>query len=156
MSVPNATALLKPGMYVTVTLTSPSRTALVVPASAILRTGERNIVFVDTGHSNLRPQDVQPGQTAGGQTEILAGLDAGQRVATSAQFLLDAESNLGDVMRSMIGQGSAGSASAMGAAPRDASGDAASSDVPANMSDRGADMRGMPSMAPASPHNPPR
>lgn len=106
--VANASGLLKPGMYATVRLATPMRSALTVPSSAVLRTGERNIVFVDMGGGKLMPHDVELGQTAGDHTEILAGLRAGQRVVTSAQFLLDSESNLGEVMKSMIGMNPGG------------------------------------------------
>jgi RND family efflux transporter MFP subunit len=105
--VTNLGGVLRPGMYATVRLTTPSHSALTVPSSAILRTGERNVVFVDRGKGELMPHDVQVGRSAGGFTEVLSGLDAGQHVVTSAQFLLDSESNLGEVMRSMIGQGGA-------------------------------------------------
>jgi membrane fusion protein, copper/silver efflux system len=102
--VANSAGLLKPGMYATLHLTSPSRAALVIPAAAILRTGERNVVFIDMGRGALKPVDVSAGRTVGDYTEILGGIQAGQRVVTSAQFLLDSESNLGEVMKSMISQ----------------------------------------------------
>lgn len=105
--VSNTDGLLKPGMYATVALTTPTRAALTVPASAVLRTGERNVVFVDMGNGSLMPHEVQLGATAGSYTEVLSGLEAGQRVVTSAQFLLDSESNLGEVMKAMLGQMSA-------------------------------------------------
>ena len=54
------------------------------------------------------PHDVELGRVAGDYTEILSGLEPGQRVVTSAQFLLDSESNLGVVMKSMIGNMGAG------------------------------------------------
>jgi len=76
----------------------------VVPTAAILRTGERNVVFKEMGRGALKPVDVNVGRTVGDYTEILGGLEAGQRVVTSAQFLLDSESNLGEVMKSMISQ----------------------------------------------------
>lgn len=101
--VSNTDGVLKPGMYATVRVTTPTRPALTVPNSAILRTGERDIVFVDLGNGKLMPRNVQLGMTAGDYTEILSGLEAGQRVVTSAQFLLDSEANLGEIMKSMIG-----------------------------------------------------
>jgi membrane fusion protein, copper/silver efflux system len=104
LAVSNTNGLLKPGMYATVRLTTPTRSALTVPSSAILRTGERNVVFVDMGGGRLMPQDVELGRAAGEYTEVLAGLEPGQRVVTSAQFLLDSESNLAEVMRAMMGQ----------------------------------------------------
>ena len=102
--VANQQALLKPGMYATVRLSTPSRVALTVPTSAVIRTGERSIVFVDMGNGDVVPTDVEIGAVAGDITEILAGLELGQRVVSSAQFLLDSESNLADVMRAMMGQ----------------------------------------------------
>jgi multidrug efflux pump subunit AcrA (membrane-fusion protein) len=122
--VSNADGALKPGMYATVRLSTPSRSALTVPSSAVLRAGDRNVVYVDRGNGALAPHDVELGRSAGELTEILAGLEPGQRVVTSAQFLLDSESNLGEVMKSMISQMPAG--------------------------DRGADMRDMP-MSPTVP-----
>jgi membrane fusion protein, copper/silver efflux system len=102
--VSNGGGVLKPGMYATLRVASPGRAALVVPTAAILRTGERNVVFKEMGRGALKPVDVNVGRTVGDYTEILGGLEAGQRVVTSAQFLLDSESNLGEVMKSMISQ----------------------------------------------------
>jgi len=104
VEVPNPIGMLKPGMYATVSLTTPTRRALTVPSSAILNTGDRTLVFMDMGHGELMPMDVVTGQTLGAYTEVVSGLEAGQRVVTSAQYLLDSESNLAEVMRSMIGQ----------------------------------------------------
>ena len=104
IAVPNPVGLLKPGMYATVTLTTPSRRALTVPTSAVLNTGQRMLVFMDMGGGNLMPMHIVTGRTAGEYTEVLSGLDAGQRVVTSAQYLLDSESNLGEVLKSMMGQ----------------------------------------------------
>jgi hypothetical protein len=64
----------------------------------------RTLVFMDMGGGSLMPMDVVAGRTAGGYTEILSGVEPGQRVVTSAQYLLDSEANLAEVMRSMIGQ----------------------------------------------------
>jgi Cu(I)/Ag(I) efflux system membrane fusion protein len=102
--VANAEALLKPGMYATVRITTPSRTALTVQSSAVLRTGDRSIVFVDMGRGAILPVEVEIGAVTGEFTEVLTGLEIGQRVVTSAQFLLDSESNLAEVMRAMMGQ----------------------------------------------------
>lgn len=133
--VSNTNRLLKPGMYATVQLTTPGRSALTVPSSAVLRTGDRTVVFVDMGNGALMPMDVELGSTAGEYTEVLAGLDPGTRVVTSAQFLLDSESNLGEVMKAMMGQ--------MGAGDRANMSDM--KDMP-EMNDRGAKVRGTQSM----------
>jgi Cu(I)/Ag(I) efflux system membrane fusion protein len=111
VEVANAGDLLKPGMYAAVQLITPTRMALTVPNSAVLKTGERNIVFVDMGGGMLMPHDVEVGAVTSDYTEVLSGLEPGQRVVTSAQFLLDSESNLAEVMRSMIGQMNSGDVS---------------------------------------------
>lgn len=108
IAVPNPGGRIKPGMYATVRLSSPSREALTVPTTAIVNTGERSVVFVDLGGGRLLPQEVEIGRVAGEYTEVLAGLEPGQRVVTSAQYLLDSESNMAEVMRSMIGMTSSG------------------------------------------------
>jgi multidrug efflux pump subunit AcrA (membrane-fusion protein) len=91
-------------MYATVRLSTPSRVARTIPSSAVLRTGERSIVFVDMGNGTVLPVEVEIGVVTGEFAEVLAGLEIGQRVVTSAQFLLDSESNLAEVMRAMMGQ----------------------------------------------------
>jgi Cu(I)/Ag(I) efflux system membrane fusion protein len=103
--VANPEGLLKPGMYATVGLATPARRALSVPSSALLHTGDRMLAFVAMDDGSFMPRDVTIGQTAGELTEVRSGLEPGQRVVTSAQYLLDSESNLADVMKSMIGQG---------------------------------------------------
>lgn len=103
--VPNGSGRLRPGMYATVRIVTPTRTALAVPEAAIIHTGERTMVFVDRGGGQLAPREVHTGSTGGGYTEITSGLSPGERVVTSAQFLLDSESNLAEVMKSMLGSG---------------------------------------------------
>jgi len=104
IAISNPERRIKPGMYATVRLTAPVRTALAVPNSAVMRTGERQVVFVDMGGGELMPHEVEIGRVAGDYAEVLAGLEPGQRVVTSAQFLLDSESNLAEVMKGMMTQ----------------------------------------------------
>ncbi len=104
ITVVNTAGLLKPGMYATVRLSTPARSVLTVPSSAVLRTGERNVVFIAMAQGRLVPQAVAIGRSAGDLTEILSGVEPGQRVVTSAQYLLDSESHLSDVMGAMLGQ----------------------------------------------------
>ncbi|MGH7664810.1 MAG: efflux RND transporter periplasmic adaptor subunit [Gemmatimonadaceae bacterium] len=104
IAVANSEGRLKPGMFATVHLSTPARRALTVPATAVVRTGESAIVFVDMGGGQLMPQEIEPGFVAGDFIEVLSGVEPGQRVVTSAQFLLDSESNLAQVMKSMLGQ----------------------------------------------------
>jgi Cu(I)/Ag(I) efflux system membrane fusion protein len=103
------------------------------------------------------PMDVEVGRTAGDYTEILAGLEPGQRVVTSAQFLLDSESNLGEVMKSMIGQMGSGDVGNMKDMPGMTMPGPASGT--GGMNDKGADVRGMqnmPGMKTPSPAAPKR
>lgn len=156
VSVANSGGVLKPGMYATVRLTAPIRSTLTVPSSAVLRTGERNLVFVDMGNGGLMPHDVELGRSAGDYTEILAGVEPGQRVVTSAQFLLDSESNLGEVMKAMMGQMGSGDMGNM-----EGMQDMPGMDMPGGRGkgpdgmDKGADMRGMKTPPAAASSAPP-
>lgn len=106
--LPNPDGRLKPGMFATVLLSSPQGSALSVPAAALIETGDRTYVFARMQDGSLMPHNVQTGRRTAGYVEILSGADAGWIVVTSAQFLLDSESNIGEVMRSMIGQAPSG------------------------------------------------
>ncbi|HSK09756.1 MAG TPA: efflux RND transporter periplasmic adaptor subunit [Vicinamibacterales bacterium] len=90
----NPRLVLKPGMYVDVDLTVEAADGLIVPDSAIMGSGTRSLVFVETGPGQFQARDVTPGPRANGQALIRSGLEAGERVAVSANFLLDSESRL--------------------------------------------------------------
>ncbi len=105
VAVANTDGRIKPGMFATVRFTSSGIRALSVPAAAVIRTGERSVVFVDMGGGRLLPQEIETGRVGADFVEVLAGLEPGQRVVTSAQFLLESESNIGEVMKAMIGMG---------------------------------------------------
>jgi Cu(I)/Ag(I) efflux system membrane fusion protein len=93
---------LKPGMYATLRLSGVSRpNALSVPRSAVLSTGERNLVFVRRNDGMLEPREVVVGIANDERIEILRGLNEGETVVASATFLVDAESNLGTLMGGM-------------------------------------------------------
>jgi RND family efflux transporter MFP subunit len=104
VALPNANGRLKPGMYATVGLEKDLGAVLSVPSSAVLQTGEKTIAFVDLGGGRLSPREVDLGLAGAEYVEILEGMDSGERVVTSAQFLLDSESNLAEVMRAMMAQ----------------------------------------------------
>jgi Cu(I)/Ag(I) efflux system membrane fusion protein len=104
IAVPNPNGQLKPGMYGSVTFTADLGPLLAVPASAVLQTGRRAIAFVDMGSGELMPHELTLGRRGGDYFEVLDGLAEGQRVVTSAQFLLDSESNLAEVMKAMMAQ----------------------------------------------------
>jgi Cu(I)/Ag(I) efflux system membrane fusion protein len=85
---------LRPDMDADVELFGAGRQVLVVPESAVLYTGPRTIVFVDLGGGRFRPREVRLGAKSAGAYEVVAGLREGDRVVTSGNFLLDAESRL--------------------------------------------------------------
>lgn len=95
---------LKPQMYANIRIDSKADgNALVIPSEAIIRSGKRNLVFIDLGSGKFRPQDVIIGpEGENGVTKILTGLEAGQRIVTSAQFLLDSESRLQEAIQKML------------------------------------------------------
>jgi RND family efflux transporter MFP subunit len=90
----NSNLTLSPGMFVNVTLQVPLGNQLVIPVSGVLQSGTRQIVFVDRGAGYLEPRDVQLGPQAGDQYIVLKGLKADERIVTSANFLIDSESQL--------------------------------------------------------------
>ncbi|HQP32266.1 MAG TPA: efflux RND transporter periplasmic adaptor subunit, partial [Deltaproteobacteria bacterium] len=94
----NPDDILKPQMYATVEIAADLGKRLVVPADAVIDTGERQVVYVDKGAGNLEPRAVTAGMRAGGMREILAGLKPGERVASSALFLIDSEAQLKGVV----------------------------------------------------------
>jgi Cu(I)/Ag(I) efflux system membrane fusion protein/cobalt-zinc-cadmium efflux system membrane fusion protein len=99
-SNPNLT--LTPGMYVNIVLQMPLGKQLVIPVSGVLQSGARQIVFVDRGAGYLEPRDVQLGPQAGDQYIVLKGLKAGERIVTSANFLVDSESQLQAAIGSFV------------------------------------------------------
>ena len=93
---------LKPGMYATIRIAGSERASvLTVPRSAVLSTGERSIVFVRDANGSLSPREVSVGASNDERIEILRGVAAGERVVSSATFLVDAESNLGTALGGM-------------------------------------------------------
>src|SRR6202165_4604762 len=99
-SNPNLT--LSPGMFVNVTLQVPLGNQLVIPVSGVLQSGTRQIVFVDRGAGYLEPREVQLGPQAGDQYIVLKGLEAGEQIVTSANFLIDSESQLQAAIGSFV------------------------------------------------------
>ena len=98
----NESHRLKPGMFATLRLfATAGRSVLSVPRSAVLSTGERNLVFVKRADGMLEPRPVEIGVASSDRIEILRGLAGGDTVVTSATFLVDAESNLGTALGGM-------------------------------------------------------
>jgi Cu(I)/Ag(I) efflux system membrane fusion protein/cobalt-zinc-cadmium efflux system membrane fusion protein len=94
LAVNNPGVKLKPGMYVNADLKSALGRQLVVPTSAVFQTGARQIVFLDHGNGSLEPRDVTVGPSIGENIVILKGISAHQQIVTSANFLIDSESQL--------------------------------------------------------------
>ncbi len=88
--------VLKPGMYATLQIDSSLKEdAILVPDSAVIRTGTRQLAFVDQGDGTFQPRNVSVGLRGGDDRfEVLSGLAPGERVVVSGQFMLDSESRL--------------------------------------------------------------
>jgi Cu(I)/Ag(I) efflux system membrane fusion protein len=93
-------------MYADVFLELDSATGVVIPDSALIETGLRQIVFVDLGGGSLEPREVKVGVRGEGKAQILSGVKEGERVAVRANFLLDSESKLKAALTGMSGGGS--------------------------------------------------
>jgi membrane fusion protein, copper/silver efflux system len=106
LELPNPGLKLKPGMFGTVTVQTDAVRTLVVPKEAVLDTGLRQLVFLDRGEGAYAPYPVKLGRRSQDDVEVLEGLKEGDRIVTSANFLLDAESKLASAssMQAMMGR----------------------------------------------------
>jgi len=103
LDVRNRTGRLRVGMYATVVFEPvAARNALTVPSYAVLRTGQRDVVIVAVGEGRFAPREVVLGPQGDGFVQVLRGLNDGDEVVTSAQFLIDSESNLREAIQKMI------------------------------------------------------
>jgi multidrug efflux pump subunit AcrA (membrane-fusion protein)/uncharacterized protein with PIN domain len=104
MEFHNPGYLLKPGMFATVELKAELATdALLVPDSALLRSGEKNTAFVALAGGKFEPRTIVLGPRGEGDVyQVLSGLNEGERVVTSGQFMLDSESQLREAVQKMI------------------------------------------------------
>lgn len=93
ITLPNPGGRLKQGMFANVTMHGAGGTALVVPSEAVIDTGRRQVVVVKRGGSFI-PQEVKTGRDHDEWTEIVAGLQPGEQVVASGQFLIDSEASL--------------------------------------------------------------
>jgi hypothetical protein len=107
---------LKPGMFVNVSLKVPMGTQLVIPATGVLQSGAREIAFVERTDGYIEPREVQLGSRVGDDFIVLKGLKGGEQIVTSANFLIDSESQLQAALGSFVPPPpGAGAASAMNA-----------------------------------------
>lgn len=94
---------LKPGMFATIEIHAELEpSALLVPDSAVLRSGEKNTVFVALDDGHFDPREVTLGARTDNAYEVLSGLKEGERVVTSGQFMLDSESQLREAIQKML------------------------------------------------------
>jgi Cu(I)/Ag(I) efflux system membrane fusion protein/cobalt-zinc-cadmium efflux system membrane fusion protein len=90
----NPGLVLKPGMYVSVNINISLGRQLVIPASGVLQSGTREIAFLDRGQGNLEPRVLQTGPRIDDSVVVLSGLKPGDRIVSSANFLVDSEAQL--------------------------------------------------------------
>jgi hypothetical protein len=103
IEIPNDDGRLRPEMYATVTF-SPvaARGAVLVPEMAVLHSGERNVVILALGEGRFEPREVKLGLQGSRKYQVLEGLDGGEEIVTSSQFLIDSESNLQEAIHKML------------------------------------------------------
>ena len=101
--IPNSHERLKPEMYANVEINVRLGQKLAVPEGAIIDTGLRQLAIVDKGNGYFEPRDVKVGSKVEGYYEVIKGLKAGERVVTSANFLIDSESKLKEAVGGMAG-----------------------------------------------------
>jgi membrane fusion protein, copper/silver efflux system len=115
----NLNLTLKPGMFVNVTLQVSLGNQLVIPVGGVLQSGMQQVAFVERGAGYLEPREIQLGPQAGDDYVVLKGLKDGERIVTSANFLIDSESQLQAAISSFVppppGTGAAAAMNAGGA-----------------------------------------
>jgi|ETNmetMinimDraft_15_1059895.scaffolds.fasta_scaffold00010_27 RND family efflux transporter MFP subunit len=139
MEFPNTSDLhLKIDMWANVVLKSEvAREGLAIPIQAVMRTGQRNVAIIALGGGRFEPRDIQLGAQAGDEFEVLDGLAEGDQIVTSANFLINSESNLGAARRKML------SANAPATPPKNAEG-ATQEQAPAAEPSKGTPAAGQP------------
>lgn len=114
VQMPNPGMALKPDMFVKALIKTPLDITIVVPITAVIDTGKRQVAWVEKSPGMFEPRDVKVGQQTGDKIQILSGLNVGEKVAVSGSYLIDSESQL----RNGGGQGHGSSSSSGGhAAP---------------------------------------
>ena len=102
IELPNPDGVLLPDMYADVEIgTGTAKPVVTVPNDAVIDTGARQVVLIDKGEGRFEPREVKVGARGEGYTEIREGVAAGEQVVTSANFLIDAESNLKAALQAM-------------------------------------------------------
>lgn len=102
VSLPNPKGRLKAGMYAQLQLVAgETESVLQLPSEAIIRTGKRNVVITALDGGRFQPVEVELGSEQAGKTEIRQGVQAGQQVVASGQFLIDSEASLSGVLTTL-------------------------------------------------------
>jgi Cu(I)/Ag(I) efflux system membrane fusion protein len=113
---PNPNLVLKPNMFADVVIYGgPKKDALKIPREALIVTGERESVVRALGEGRFQPVDVVTGMQEGGEVEILSGLNVGDEIVVSGQFLIDSESSLQASFMRMSGAGNGAGAAGLDA-----------------------------------------
>ena len=109
VAVPNPEGTLRAGMFAVAAIDAGSTTEVtVVPREAVIDSGESQLVFVSTGKGRYEPRRVRTGESGeGGLVQIVSGVDPGETVVASGQFLLDSESRLREAIAKFLGQSAA-------------------------------------------------
>ena len=94
LAFPNPTGELRPEMFGEVTLRTPARKGLRIPADAVIDSGTQKVVFVALGEGKFQPREVKLGASDGERSRCSTGSSAGEQVVTRANFLVDSESRL--------------------------------------------------------------
>ena len=103
LEIPNPELLLKPGMFGDARLKYELGDKLAIPASAVMLSAQRTYAFKDTGDGRLIPTEIKVGARSDGYFELLSGLNEGDKVVTTANFLVDSESSMKAALESMAG-----------------------------------------------------
>jgi len=112
ITLANPEMVLRPGMFVEVVLLSAARKALTIPTEAVIQTGTRSVVIIMDG-DRFRAATVKTGVEHDGRTEVLGGLNPGERVVASGQFLIDSEASLKGTLDRLEAPGAAPAKGAM-------------------------------------------
>jgi Cu(I)/Ag(I) efflux system membrane fusion protein/cobalt-zinc-cadmium efflux system membrane fusion protein len=114
LEIDNAELLLRPEMFANAHLMYPLGETLAIPEAAVMRTGDRTYAFKNAGEGRLIPVEITIGPRANGTFQLLSGLSEGDKVVTSANFLVDSESSLKAALEAMARRGETGTQPATG------------------------------------------
>ena len=109
VEISNSDLKLRPEMYANVEIRMPAVSGtVIVPEEAILHTGARSVVIVETGKGVFEPREIHLGAIGNGYQEVRHGLQPGEVVVTSSQFLIDSESNLREAINKILAERTSG------------------------------------------------